>query len=202
MEAQADMTTQSGGTRKELIEPVLQSELYEEFCAAFDQANKNNPRPADVERLRAILRDNEDAELWRTICGVTGAAEAALLSHDSLSPALRECWQLRMDNLRDELGYEDAPPIEKLLISHSVVCWLRLNLLEIFNGRILNQEMTLTKAEFWEKRLVLAQRRFTRAVETLAKVRTLTAATRLIESRTESAVKRVNHLRTVKALTA
>ncbi len=191
-------------TPTEQIAKVKDSKIYKDFSEIFNRANKTNARPADVEKLKKLLKDNADLELWRSVSGLSGAAEIMLLAHDSLSPALREVWRLRANNLRQELGYKDAPEIERLLISHAVLCWLRLNLLEIFNGQILNQSVTLEKAMFWEKRMMLAQRRFTRAVETLMKVRMLTAATRLIESRTEaaSAAKRVNNLRTLKALTA
>jgi len=192
------------GTRTEQIAKVRETKIYKEFSDVFDRANKTDARPADVAKLKTLLRDNADLKLWRNVSGLAGAAETMLLAHDSISPALGEVWRLRMINLREELGIQDAPEMEKLLISHAAVCWLRLNLLEIFNGQILNQSVSLDKAMFWEKRLVLAQRRFTRTLESLAKVRTLTAATRLIEARTEAAgaAKRVNNLRTLKALTA
>jgi hypothetical protein len=100
-----------------------------------------------------MLRDNADLELWRRVSGIAGAAEIMLLAHDSISPALREVWRLRMESQREELGYRDASPVEQLLISHAVICWLRLNILELLGASLLNQEVTLTKAMFWEKRL-------------------------------------------------
>ncbi len=178
--------------------------LYKRFSAAYNRANKKNAPPADVEALRAMLDEHKGAELWRIIGGITNAAEMALLTNDSIHAGLRECWQRRIQALREELGHKDAPRAEQLLLDHAVVCWLRLSLLEVFAGQLLDESMTLPKAMFYEKRLEIAQRRFTRALESLAKVRVLTAATRLIESRTEaaSAAKRVNTLRTLKALTA
>ncbi len=179
-------------------------ELYKRFSDAYNRANKKNPRPADMEALRVMLDEHKGAELWRIIGGITSAAEMALLTNDNIRPGLRECWKRRMGALREELGRKDAPKAEQLLIDHAVVCWLRLSLLEVFAGQLLNESMTLPKAMFYEKRLEVAQRRFTRALESLAKVRALTAATRLMESRTEaaSAARRVNSLRTLKALTA
>jgi len=198
------MSNEENATRTEKITKIRESKVYKDFSVAFSRANKTGARPADLEKLKTMLKDNTDLKLWRNISGVAGAAEIMLLAHDSISPALREVWRLRMANQREELGYKDAPEAEKLLISHVVLCWLRMNILELFGASILNQEMTLPKAMFWEKRLELAQRRFTRAVESLAKVRALTAATRLMESRTEaaSAAKRVNNMRTLKALTS
>jgi hypothetical protein len=185
------------------VAEVQQVDLYQAFRVAYDRTNKADPDPAHVKELRALLRANPDAGLWRIIAGLSDAAEAQLLCHDSISPALREVWRLRLKALREEMGYEGAPPVERLLISHAVVCWLRLNLCEIVAGHVLNQSVSLTLAAFWEKRLSQAQRRFTRACESLERIRALTATTRLIESRTEGmgAPKRVNNLRTVKSLT-
>jgi hypothetical protein len=179
------------------VEMSGKGDLYKEFGALLERANKTNARPADVQKLTRFLGENEAENLWRRVAGVCRTAESSLLGDDRIPAGLRECWKRRMAALRRELGHADAPQMEKLLIEHAVVCWLRLNLIETFNAQILNQNVSLIKATFWEKRLVTAQQRFTRAVETLAKVRTLTAATRLIESRTEA--KRVGSLRLMKA---
>jgi hypothetical protein len=179
-------------------------EIFQKFIEAYRRADKKNAKPADLQALRDLLDENETSELWRIISGLTQTAESALLTNDNISPALKECWRRRMRALRAELGHKDAPKAEQLLIEHASLCWLRLNLLEAFAGQLLSESMTLPKAMFYEKRLEVAQRRFTRALESLAKVRTLTAATRLIESRTEaaSAAKSVNSLRLMKALSA
>jgi hypothetical protein len=184
MEAQAHMKTESGKTvEREIVK------IRKQFAEVFKLANKNNPRPADVEKLRKILEDNSDLELWRNVSGLAKAAEIMLLSHDSIQGGLRQLWTFRLAEMRRELGFsDDASEMEKLMISHAAICWLRLNMLEMFAASILNQEVTLPKAMFWEKRLEMAQRRFTRAAESLARLRMMQAATRLIESRTEKRV--------------
>jgi hypothetical protein len=204
MEAQANMSSNENSARAEKIAKVRESNIYKDFSNVFSRANKNKPQSADVEKLKTMLRDNPDLELWRKVSGLAGAAEIMLLGHDSISPGLREVSRLRMANQREELGYTEAPPVEQLLISHIVLCWLRMNILGLFGASLLNQEVMLTKAMFWEKRLEQAPRRFTRAVESLAKVRARTAATRLMESCMEaaSAAKRVNNLRALKALSS
>ncbi len=187
------------------IRATTTSEVYKEFAALLERTNKTNARPADVQKLTRFLDENEAENLWRIVAGVCRTAEVTLLAHECIPAAMRECWKRRMTAQRRELGYADAPEMEKLLISHAVVCWLRLNMLEIFAAQALNQDaVSFKKAEFLEKRLVIAQRRFTRAVETLAKVRALAAATRLMDSRTEAAyeAKRFGNLRVVKALPA
>jgi hypothetical protein len=183
--------------------PLSEDQIRERFIELVRKTNKDNPRPADVEELRKMLSEHRALELWRSISGIAQAAELTMLSRAPfLTPALRECWRERLNQVRLDLGFNDAPEAERLLISHVALCWLRLNLVE--NGYTSNTsgEHSLTIGIYWEKRLTAAQKRYTRAVETLTKVRALTAATRLIESRTEaaSAAKRVNNLRTMKAL--
>ena len=75
--------------------------------------------------------------------------------------------------LKKDLGYGDAPLLEKLLIQQSALCWVKLNLVELSYSGTTAQSITLTLGIYWEKRLSAAQRRFTRACETLARVRKL-----------------------------
>lgn len=151
-----------------------------------------------------MLSEHKGLQLWRMISGIAQAVEMTMLSRATfLTPVLRECWEKRLEQIRSDFGFKNAPEAEQLLISHVALCWLRLNLVEHGYTSNTSNEHTLTAGIYWEKRLTGAQRRYTRAVETLAKVRMLTAATRLIESRTEaaSAAKRVNNVRLLNAMT-
>jgi hypothetical protein len=53
------------------------------------------------------------------------------------------------------------------------LCWLNLNLLEYRHVNSMKQSITLTLGAYWDKRLSMSQRRFTRACESLARVRRL-----------------------------
>jgi len=64
--------------------------------------------------------------------------------------------------------------LEQMLIEEVLLCWLRLIIWEYKLTELDIEGMTLTKAEFWDKRLSGAQRRYLRACETLARVRRLT----------------------------
>jgi hypothetical protein len=79
--------------------------------------------------------------------------------------------------LKKDLGYDDAALLEKLLIQQVALCWLKLNLVELTYSVTMAQSITLTLGVYWEKRLTAAQRRFTRACETLARVRKLSRNT-------------------------
>jgi hypothetical protein len=64
--------------------------------------------------------------------------------------------------------------LEQMLIEEVLLCWLRLIIWEYKLTELDIEGMTLIKAEFWDKRLSGAQRRYLRACETLARVRRLT----------------------------
>lgn len=80
---------------------------------------------------------------------------------------------VNMDNLRQEMGYDGASVVEKMLIDHILIAWLRLQQAEWRNLNATLGEHTHTTGEYWDKRLSAAQGRYLRAVETLARVRRL-----------------------------
>lgn len=75
------------------------------------------------------------------------------------------------DNLRFELGYPDAPAVERLLIDRVVLTWLRVNRLHC---TVANMDGgTLAKAAHYDKALSRAGTDHARALVALAKVRRL-----------------------------
>lgn len=79
--------------------------------------------------------------------------------------------------LKKDLGSEGAPMLEQLLIQHAALCWLRLALAEIAYSGMMKGSITLTLGLYMEKRLTIAQKRFTRSCETLTRVRKLSRNT-------------------------
>lgn len=143
------------------------------FADLISKTNKEHPRPADVKALSNLLNDNKSLELWRSVASTGYMAELTVLENAAAVPGLKECWKQRLQSLKSELGYDDAPVLEQLLIQHAALCWLKLNLLEMNYSSVMKQSITLTLGMYWEKRLTAAQKRFARACETLARVRKL-----------------------------
>jgi hypothetical protein len=81
------------------------------------------------------------------------------------------------ESMKEEFGYQESGPLERMLIDQVVVCWLRLNLLERTHWNKLLESHTTETGLYWDRRLSTAQRRFTRASESLAKVRKLISET-------------------------
>lgn len=65
----------------------------------------------------------------------------------------------------------------KVGIEQTALCWLKLNLVELSYSGTMAQSITLPLGMYWKKRLSAAQRGFTRACETLARVRRLSRNT-------------------------
>jgi hypothetical protein len=103
--------------------------------------------------------------------------KSRLFENAHATASLKECWKHRHQALKKDLGYDGAPMLEQLLIQQAALCWLKLNLVELSYSNTLKQSITLTLGMYWEKRLTAAQRRFTRACETLARVRKLSRNT-------------------------
>lgn len=79
----------------------------------------------------------------------------------------------RLETMRDDLGYQDANELERSLIQHVVLCWLRLHDCELRYHMMMGDNPTINQANYWERKLSSNQRRYLRSCETLAKVRRL-----------------------------
>jgi hypothetical protein len=152
-------------------------QIRAKFQALLDKTNKENPRQPDVKVLSELLTGNKSLELWRGIASAGYLAELMVIENARATAAVKECWKHRLQELKKELGSEGAPLLEQLLIQQAALCWLKLNLVELSYSATMTRSITLTLGIYWEKRLTEAQKRFTRACETLARVRKLSRNT-------------------------
>ena len=152
-------------------------QIRAQFQALLDKTNKEHPRQQDVKALSDLLIGNKSLELWRGIASAGYLAELTVIENARATTAVKECWKHRLQVLKKELGAHEAPLLEELLIQHTALSWLKLNLVELGYSSTMKQSITLTLGFYWEKRLTAAQRRFTRACETLARVRKLSRNT-------------------------
>lgn len=147
--------------------------VRERFHSVLMKANKERPRETDIQALRDLLDSNKTMRLWEAVVGMGELAESQVLDtivHGS-GQGMRECWRRRLGSMRADLGYADSSALERLLIQQVTLCWLNLNLTEHRHTNVMKQSITLGVGLYWEKRLTMAQRRFTRACESLARVR-------------------------------
>jgi hypothetical protein len=87
----------------------------------------------------------------------------------------REILKSELQQMRDNLGYQEATEIERLLIKQVCLNWLRLNAVELIHHQRTTSPHQWEGGLYWEKRLDRANKRFNRTAETLAKVKRLLA---------------------------
>ncbi len=78
-----------------------------------------------------------------------------------------------MGSKQRELTWKEDGPLERTLVEHVALCWLKLQVCEQKYSGITNGTMTLAQGNYWERKLSSAQRRYLRACETLARIRRL-----------------------------
>ena len=145
---------------------------HDELQALYRLTDKAKPKPADVEALRDFLLVNPEKAKY--IGDMAIQAETQLL-HQAFSD--NKGGQVATDEvmhgMRQALGYKTAPAIEKPLIHHVCLCWLRLQLCELKYTQITAGSLTMAQGEYWEKKLSAHQKRYLKATETLARIRKL-----------------------------
>jgi hypothetical protein len=159
-------------------------EEYRAVKEIVDRTNKENPDPADVAKLKEML--TASPKLWRVAGDYSEHAINQITSDIEGTAFVIESVRAGVDKLKEELGYRAAPPLEKLLINQISLYWLRLNMLERTHWMKTYKSHTSEDGLYWDRRLNNAQRRFTRACESLARVRKLSLAAELHKAQLEA----------------
>jgi hypothetical protein len=143
---------------------------YEKLREIVNKTHKDNPNSEDLTELRRLF--DEDPELWRTSGNMARRTLDHLLhTYYSQSAYVRECVRRRVKELREQLGYGESPPLERILIEQVLVCWVNLYVLEMNSATKLRESHSTETGLYWDRRLTGAQRRFRRASESLARIR-------------------------------
>lgn len=135
------------------------------------RTDKKNPDKADVEALRAYLE--KAPGLWR-LAGDLQTQATLMAIRDIKGPVvIKESLSVGRLELQRELGYQGATQLERMLIDHVILCWLRMQIAEYRYQSILQDSVTLNQADYHERKMTATQARYLRAVETLARIRRL-----------------------------
>jgi len=153
-----DAKQASGEDRAATIERLLEA------------TSKKKPKPEDVKAFRQCFADTP--ELWKAVSLAQNAA-LAVIEHETGLVGQQVILKANYEGQKRALGYATASPLEKMLIEHAALCWLRLQRAEQRYSAVTAESITLALADYWERRLSAAQRRYLRACETLARVRRL-----------------------------
>jgi len=136
------------------------------------KVDKAKPSPDDVAALSAFLHLHPD--FWRVCGDLAEQASLNLIADMNAPQSMKLSMRAGLSAMADELARPGDGGVEGLIIRQIVGAWLRLSHIEYTYNHALNAgNQTLAQADFWERRLSAAQRRYLRAVETLARVRRL-----------------------------
>lgn len=166
------------------------ADVKRRFRALFDKVNESERgrvNERDVEGVRQMFREHKDLELWRSVPGPGQAPIDYLLQQRMAGAAMSEAWRERVEEMKRDLGYEGATGAEHLLIYHAALCWLQLAFIELQYAYLLHEGTSPAQGRMWDRRVSMAQRRFTRALTELARLRALTAAARYATARADVA---------------
>jgi hypothetical protein len=142
-----------------------------EFTALFNTATKKNATDNDRKALRRMVAQHPE---HGRLLDMARLAEAALIDGMPADKAGKAIAAGRADALRKELSGDNPSVIERLLIDQVVLSYLHLNMVEYQHGPLMGgSNASMATIEFWERRLDSTQRRYLRAVESLARVRRL-----------------------------
>lgn len=92
---------------------------------------------------------------------------------------VNECEPLRkritssVKTMRKELGYQEAPGIEKLLIEQILTNWVQATMIGLRSEANRNREHGIQTGEYLDRRYTEAHGRLQRSIEALARVRRL-----------------------------
>lgn len=153
--------------------PQMDRTQLDKVLTALEGVSKKKPDPAQVRELQKAL--DTVPGLWQALGDVNMVVQGKLIGNLATQQQVTMAIATGAKATREALGYEDAPPLERLLIEHTITCWLRWQDVEWrYQTSVCEGEgVTLTKADWWERRLSATQRRYLRACETLARVRRL-----------------------------
>jgi len=134
--------------------------------------SKEHPTPAQRQALADYLAAHGHAELAR-IGNLATQVQTSIIARNFPQYSIGLAVAHHCADMFKELDYDDASAMERMLIEHIVLCWLRLHERELRYESVMTGEPSFDQVEYYERRLSDAQRRFLRSVETLAKVKRL-----------------------------
>lgn len=139
---------------------------------AINRANKEKPTKEDRAELKRLLADVPG--VWIIAGDLMENTAHKLIIDLKATYSIQASLEVGWKQMQIDMAHAGDGALEKMLIQQVALCWLKLAYTERHHEHYLtNGGTTITQADFWERRLSGAQRRYLRAVETLARVRRL-----------------------------
>jgi len=148
----------------------LGQKQIDDFIEVVERAyNAKNPAKEDLQAIRQFLRDYPP--MSKAVFAVVESVQEHIIKNTIGFPVAEVAMEEYVVGIRDEMGYHDAPVMEKLLIENIVTAWLHVQYCESQLAFRLQGQQSIELIEFWERRLSMSHRRYLTACESLAKIR-------------------------------
>lgn len=152
------------------IEITAPPGVSNELLKLINRCYIDQPKPEDMRELARWAARQPD--LVKAFFDLSAVVQAQLVQKIATQPGQRLSLVTGVKAMRGDMGHDHAPVIEKLLIDAIVNAWLRYQWTELQLSSFMGREsVRFSEVGYWEKRLTLAQGRYLRAIEALAKVR-------------------------------
>ena len=129
----------------------------------LETVRKVNTEQPPMREVANLDQHRQNPEVWRAASDLKELAHTAILK--PFAPPARAAIRQQLETFQEKLGYAESPTIERLLIEQVGTSWLHLQIIQLIYPS--------GQGEGWERRLTAAQRRYLKAIETLARVRRL-----------------------------
>lgn len=148
-----------------------------EFVELINRCMQKKPSRTDIRELRSILE--KVPQLYKVVMDIGEVVQIQLIQKIVEQGAAQISMQSQTEIMRSGLGYEQSTLLEQLLIENIIICWLRLQWVEYQLSGFMDDggSNRMSEVTYWERRLSIAQQRFLRASNSLAKIRKLTRGT-------------------------
>ena len=162
------------------------SEKTDSVVALIRRTDSENPKPEDLERIRAILDEND--ALVRLNETSKQAFDRVIASYTK-SALSKELFKRQIEAKRKALDYESENVIVQMLINQVILCHIRLNTFEAFHAENVKESLSIASGLYFDKLLSTYQRRFQRACESLGKVKKLLSEAELRDQQAKAKAK-------------
>lgn len=142
---------------------------FSEFMVLFKQTNKKRPEPSDIQELKTFL--DTHPEMFLDNLSIAIMVMKDFIDNLFVKPGQIELMRSEVDRIKNEFGYQKASIIEKMLFDSIIVSWLRLQYLEGSINQIFKDGIGEKEVRIYNQLLNGANRRFTRAVDTLGRIK-------------------------------
>lgn len=155
------------------IEAPLPSDKFDpgQFKKLLAAVDKKQPAQADLVELHLYLREHPG--LANHFGNLAATMQDRILGKLCGATSTGELVKAHCAQLRASLHYDDSSGLEQLVIDNIILAWVRWQDCEWWYQNHVDAQSTIAVGDYWERRLTMAQHRYLKALEALARVRRL-----------------------------